>query len=111
MAPCDDLQPGRFCRWVVLAALVYTNHVSATLAGHAGIPLLKNNNSSTWERRKLGTCLDPNPFLSISHNAAAPLADHQNVTVTVHGVIAPSDLDWLAVVTPSNSDISACLES
>lgn len=63
------------------------------------------------ERRQLSSCLDLNPFITVVHNAAAPLANLQNVTVHVSGIILPSDLQWLAVFTPSSSDTSTCLEN
>ena len=69
-----------------------------------------NNNFSSYkmlqtlDRRKLLTCHDPNPYLLVSHNVSGPLADRQTVTVTVSGVIIPSELDWIAVVSPSTSE-------
>lgn len=113
MAPCDALQA-----WVVLAAIICValkGNVSATSARphHAGGSQFfsRMKGGSRLERRKLSTCLDPNPFITLSHNAPAPLADRQNVTVIASGVVVPSELDWLAVFTPSNSDTSACLDS
>ncbi|MCO5560919.1 hypothetical protein L7F22_014539 [Adiantum nelumboides] len=78
--------------------------LTATSANHFEL-------ASSLERRKLSSCLDPNPFVNISHSAVSPLEHHQNITVNINGVFVPSKLDWIAVVTPSNSDISTCLEN
>ncbi|CAM6097263.1 unnamed protein product [Calypogeia fissa] len=62
----------------------------------------------TINRRKLVQCNDINPYLALSLDTAGPLSDVQTVTVNVSGVVDPSDNDWIAVVSPSNSSIEDC---
>ncbi|ERN05081.1 probable inactive purple acid phosphatase 27 isoform X1 [Amborella trichopoda] len=59
-------------------------------------------------RRSLLTCPDPNPYLAINVTSVDPLANEQNVTVTVSGVIIPDKSDWVAMISPSDSDVSSC---
>ncbi|XP_020575936.1 probable inactive purple acid phosphatase 1 isoform X2 [Phalaenopsis equestris] len=59
-------------------------------------------------RRILADCIDPNPYLFITASAKGPLADETNVTVTVGGVLFPDESDWIAMITPSNAEISSC---
>ncbi|KAF8716745.1 hypothetical protein HU200_025830 [Digitaria exilis] len=63
----------------------------------------------TVNRKMLGSCLNPNPYLSINVSTGdAPLPDEAFVQVTVAGVLRPSDDDWVAMITPSNSSVSGC---
>ncbi|GLT92891.1 hypothetical protein SLE2022_107030 [Rubroshorea leprosula] len=57
-------------------------------------------------RRALFDCIDANPFLQISVNSSSKLSDNQFVEVTVSGVLVPSKDDWIAMISPSSSDIS-----
>ncbi|KAJ0980902.1 hypothetical protein J5N97_009157 [Dioscorea zingiberensis] len=61
-------------------------------------------------RRFLQDCPDPNPYLGInvSLSSSSGLADDENVTVTVSGVLIPDKSDWIGMITPANSDISFC---
>ncbi|CAI0560318.1 unnamed protein product [Linum tenue] len=60
-------------------------------------------------RRALGQCPDLNPYLGIQvSSGSSALADEEYVTVTVSGVLLPSELDWVAIISPSDSDVSAC---
>ncbi|OWM90033.1 hypothetical protein CDL15_Pgr026946 [Punica granatum] len=59
-------------------------------------------------RRSLLKCPDANPYLKISVRANSSLSDDEYVTVNVSGVLSPSKSDWVAMITPSNSDVSAC---
>lgn len=54
-------------------------------------------------RSKLNDCLSLNPFLRLEVDTDESLADVQNVTVTVSGVLAPDENDWIAVVSPSDA--------
>nr|CAB3474537.1 unnamed protein product [Digitaria exilis] len=63
----------------------------------------------TVNRKMLGSCLNPSPYLSISVSTGdAPLPDEAFVQITVAGVLRPSDDDWVAMITPSNSSVSGC---
>ena len=55
-------------------------------------------------RRLMGDCPDPNPYLAISVSTDSPLADEGNVTVTVSGVVVPDKSDWVGMLSPSNSE-------
>ncbi|KAL9247746.1 hypothetical protein vseg_021146 [Gypsophila vaccaria] len=60
-------------------------------------------------RRKLLNCpLNVNPYLKITTNVVSPLLDEQNVTVTVSGVLRPSDKHWVAMISPSHSSVENC---
>jgi hypothetical protein len=69
--------------------------------------------SSINKRRKLESCIDFNPYLSISISTAASsasssagtllLQDVENVTVTVSGILDPCEADWIAVFTPATA--------
>ncbi|XP_050283475.1 probable inactive purple acid phosphatase 27 [Quercus robur] len=59
-------------------------------------------------RRLLNECPDPNPYLQIEVTPNSNLADEENVTVTISGVLVPDEHDWVAMISPSNSDISKC---
>ncbi|XP_043692993.1 probable inactive purple acid phosphatase 27 [Telopea speciosissima] len=56
-------------------------------------------------RRFFKHCLDPNPYIRINVDSVAGsgLSNDQNVTVTVSGVLRPSDSDWVAMISPSSS--------
>ncbi|BBM98080.1 acid phosphatase type 7 [Marchantia polymorpha subsp. ruderalis] len=62
----------------------------------------------TINRRSLLNCFDLNPYVNMTVDTAGPLSDTQNVTVSISGVVNPSDHDWLGVVSPSNASTSNC---
>ncbi|KAK4746965.1 hypothetical protein SAY87_026002 [Trapa incisa] len=52
-------------------------------------------------------CVDVNPYLQITvSHAGSSLSDEEYVTVNVTGVLDPSISDWVAMITPSSSDVS-----
>ncbi|KAF4347639.1 hypothetical protein G4B88_024277 [Cannabis sativa] len=59
-------------------------------------------------RRILNDCVDLNPYQRISVASNSNLADDQIVTVTVSGVLFPSDDDWVAMISPSHAKVNAC---
>lgn len=59
-------------------------------------------------RRKLGTCLNPNPYIQINVDTKSALADDQMITVTVSGVLRPSKSDWVGMISPSHADVDIC---
>ncbi|CAN1344543.1 Probable inactive purple acid phosphatase 27 [Linum perenne] len=62
---------------------------------------------SVLNRRSLGQCPDPNPYLEVTvslSNGDQTLSDEEFVTVTVSGVLVPSELDWVAMISPSDSE-------
>uniref|UniRef100_A0A164VFR4 Purple acid phosphatase n=1 Tax=Daucus carota subsp. sativus TaxID=79200 RepID=A0A164VFR4_DAUCS len=60
-------------------------------------------------RKSLGDCPDPNPYIRINVSSAnAKLSDDQFVTVTISGVLVPAASDWVAMISPANSDVSSC---
>lgn len=62
-------------------------------------------------RRTLFQCLDPNPFLQINVSKNSDLSNEEFVTVTVSGVLLPSERDWIAMISPSHSNVETCLQS
>lgn len=60
-------------------------------------------------RRFLGECPDPNPYLEIETDANSPLPDEANITITVSGVLVPDKSDWVAMISPSNSNVKDCI--
>ncbi|XP_054813737.1 probable inactive purple acid phosphatase 27 [Prosopis cineraria] len=48
---------------------------------------------------------------SSSSSSKNGLPDDEFVTVTVSGVSQPSDDDWVAMISPSDSDVKACLSN
>ncbi|XP_030492644.2 probable inactive purple acid phosphatase 27 [Cannabis sativa] len=59
-------------------------------------------------RRILNDCVDLNPYQRISVASNSNLGDDQIVTVTVSGVLFPSDDDWVAMISPSHAKVNAC---
>ena len=56
-------------------------------------------------RRDLIQCPDPNPYLRINVSSENNLlSDNEYVNVTVSGVFLPSDDDWVAMISPSDSE-------
>jgi len=58
----------------------------------------------TINRKFLGNCSSSNPFFSVKITPNSSLSDDGFVTVTVTGVSKPSDSDWVAMISPSNSE-------
>lgn len=58
----------------------------------------------TLNRRHLEDCSASNPSLHINVTPNSRLSDEEFVTVTVTGVSSPSDGDWVAMISPSNSE-------
>ncbi|KAJ7571287.1 hypothetical protein O6H91_01G157900 [Diphasiastrum complanatum] len=63
---------------------------------------------SSINRRSMLGCHDPNPYLKLSVNTTGPLADVQEVTVTVSGVFVPEDDDWIGVFSAASHNYSNC---
>ncbi|KAL0007066.1 hypothetical protein SO802_008568 [Lithocarpus litseifolius] len=59
-------------------------------------------------RRKLLKCDDPNPYLKISVDPNSSLSNEEYLTVTVSGVLLPSSSDWVAMISPSSSNVTDC---
>lgn len=56
-------------------------------------------------RRGLIQCPHPNPYLRINVSSEnSLLSDNEYVNVTVSGVFLPSDDDWVAMISPSDSE-------
>lgn len=56
-------------------------------------------------RKFLGYCPNPSPYLKISVNSSSGgLGNEEFVTVHVSGVLKPSKNDWVAMISPSNSE-------
>ncbi|XP_048330082.2 probable inactive purple acid phosphatase 27 [Ziziphus jujuba] len=60
-------------------------------------------------RRILEQCPDPNPYLKVNVTSKnSKLGDEEFVTVTVSGVLLPSERHWVGMISPSHSDVSSC---
>ncbi|XP_059651941.1 probable inactive purple acid phosphatase 27 [Cornus florida] len=59
-------------------------------------------------RRRLGQCPNINPYLQINVSSNSDLSDEQYVTVTVSGVLLPTKRDWVAMISPSYSNVTYC---
>lgn len=60
-------------------------------------------------RRHMIKCPHVNHSIEITTDAGvSPLGDEQYVTVTVSGVLQPSDHDWVAMISPSHSSVENC---
>ncbi|KAL5219707.1 hypothetical protein ABZP36_024420 [Zizania latifolia] len=62
----------------------------------------------TVNRKTLGSCLNPSPYLAITVSTGGPLPDEAFLNVTVSGVLRPDRSHWIAMITPSNSSVSGC---
>ncbi|KAL1558743.1 putative inactive purple acid phosphatase 27 [Salvia divinorum] len=62
-------------------------------------------------RRQLVECPDPNPYLNVNVASNPTLSDEEYVTVNITGVFLPSKTDWVAMISPSHSDVKTCLEN
>ncbi|RDX65525.1 putative inactive purple acid phosphatase 27, partial [Mucuna pruriens] len=60
-------------------------------------------------RLMLNNCSVLNPFVKVKVSSNSSLSDDQFVTVTVTDVINPSHGDWVAMISPSTSDVKPCL--
>ncbi|CAO2820862.1 unnamed protein product [Amaranthus hypochondriacus] len=92
--------------------------VSACISSHENQSSLNTSNNKeheishfrTLNRRKLIDC----PFqklyrnIKITVDAVSPLADDQNIVVTVSGIFFPSDRLWVAMITPADSNVRDC---
>ncbi|KAE8686655.1 Detected protein of confused Function [Hibiscus syriacus] len=60
-------------------------------------------------RRTLLQCPDPNPFLQINVSKNSSLVSNEEmVSVTVSGVLLPLPNDWIAMISPSDSNTRDC---
>ncbi|KAL8144464.1 hypothetical protein V2J09_017496 [Rumex salicifolius] len=61
-------------------------------------------------RRKLSDCLiNINPFVEIQTSSSSGLiSDEENITVTVTGISIPTENEWVAMVSPSHSNVDNC---
>ncbi|KAL0419345.1 UNVERIFIED_CONTAM: putative inactive purple acid phosphatase 27 [Sesamum radiatum] len=61
-------------------------------------------------RRHLINCPDHNPYLQLNISSDA-LSDDEYVTVNITGVLLPSSNDWVAMISPSHSNVKTCIEN
>ncbi|XP_057977170.1 probable inactive purple acid phosphatase 27 isoform X2 [Malania oleifera] len=59
-------------------------------------------------RRHLMQCPDPNEFIRINVSSNSTIGDEEFITVNVSGILKPAEGDWVAMISPSNSRVSAC---
>ncbi|KAK4407606.1 putative inactive purple acid phosphatase 27, partial [Sesamum angolense] len=61
-------------------------------------------------RRHLINCPDHNPYLQLNISSDT-LSDDEYVTVNITGVLLPSSNDWVAMISPSHSNVKTCIEN
>ncbi|KAB1227530.1 putative inactive purple acid phosphatase 27 [Morella rubra] len=74
---------------------------------------MHQNHTATSEfrllsRRTLIECPNPSPFLQIDVSPDSSLSDEEYLRVTVTGVLNPSGRDWVAMISPANSNVENC---
>ncbi|GAB2298933.1 hypothetical protein Dimus_033009 [Dionaea muscipula] len=62
----------------------------------------------TLNRRALQKCACIDPHVDISMGRVSDILDDQNITVTVSGISNPSRNEWIAMISPSHSNVNAC---
>ncbi|KAI3697485.1 hypothetical protein L6452_30548 [Arctium lappa] len=62
-------------------------------------------------RRSLITCPNSGPYVRVKVSPISELSDEQYVTVSISGVLNPSGSDWVAMISPSHSDVSVCAQN
>ncbi|GAB2212652.1 hypothetical protein Droror1_Dr00020631 [Drosera rotundifolia] len=62
----------------------------------------------TLNRRPLKECLGASPYVKISTSQVSAISDDQNITVTVSGILKPTEHEWIAMISPSHSSIGDC---
>lgn len=67
------------------------------------------SNFRTINRQILRDCSASYPFVKVNVTSNSSLSDEEFVTVTVSGVSNPSNLDWVAMISPSTSDVTSCV--
>ncbi|GAB2224702.1 hypothetical protein Droror1_Dr00005470 [Drosera rotundifolia] len=62
----------------------------------------------TLNRRALKDCSSVGPYVDISVGRISTISDEQNITVTISGISNPSGNEWVAMISPSHSNVDAC---
>ncbi|KAF5822290.1 putative phosphodiesterase I [Helianthus annuus] len=89
-----------------VSPVLSTNNLLDTLDGLQNYTAISH--FRLLNRRKLGACLNPNPYIKIDVSPKSALEDDQMVTVTVSGVFLPSKSDWVGMISPSHVDVDVC---
>lgn len=55
-------------------------------------------------RKRLRECANSSPYLQVNVSSKSELGNEEYVTVTVSGVLLPSEHDWVAMISPSHSE-------
>ncbi|KAE9616374.1 hypothetical protein Lal_00035134 [Lupinus albus] len=118
------------CNWVLLLVFFFfffffITSSSSTYGTHTTSPLevvisnttaMHRNFTAVSEfrlinRQKLKDCSASSPSLKINIISSNPstFSDDEFVTVTVTGVSNPSNDDWVAMISPSNSNVEGCI--
>ncbi|GAB2275781.1 hypothetical protein Dimus_010532 [Dionaea muscipula] len=63
----------------------------------------------TINRRKLITCPVKSPYLAMNLSMSSAAPDEGYIYVTLSGVLDPASNDWIAMISPSTSDVGTCL--
>ena len=55
-------------------------------------------------RKSLKDCSNMSPYLNVNMSSKSSLGNEEYITVTVSGVLLPSEHDWVAMISPSHSE-------
>ncbi|KAK4592122.1 hypothetical protein RGQ29_016566 [Quercus rubra] len=59
-------------------------------------------------RRTLRECPNRSPYLQVNVSLSSNLSDEEYVNVTVNGALLPSEHVWVAMISPSHSNVENC---
>ncbi|KAL9249440.1 putative inactive purple acid phosphatase 24 [Drosera capensis] len=63
----------------------------------------------TINRRELITCPIKSPYLAMNVSMSSSAPDEGFIYVTLSGVLYPASSDWIAMISPSTSDVKTCI--
>ncbi|XP_002513109.2 probable inactive purple acid phosphatase 27 [Ricinus communis] len=115
------------CSWVLKLFFILAITLPSSSSSSSLPPLILNSTIQhrnytgissfrVLNRRALTQCSFSNPYLQIkivtsgnnNNNHNYTLSNEEFVSVTVSGVLHPSKDHWVAMISPSNSDVSDC---
>ncbi|XP_059461887.1 probable inactive purple acid phosphatase 27 [Corylus avellana] len=118
------MEPWKYSSWVFrfffIILLVFFLSSSSSLSWSSLHPLHINSTAMhrnhtaisdfrLLNRRTLTECPGTSPFLQVNVSSNSSLSDEEYLTVTVSGVLFPSHRDWVAMISPSHSNVENCL--
>ncbi|KAK4419782.1 putative inactive purple acid phosphatase 27 [Sesamum alatum] len=107
---------------ILIIIFLFANPASLTLSSSLPESLLRStlqlrNHTAISDfrvinRRHLINCPDHDPYLQVNVTSnGRSLSDDEYVTVNITGVLLPSSNDWVAMISPSHSNVKTCIEN